>query len=127
MPVSVKYDRSAGIVRVTGDGYFSHDDEQKAARVAQTAIAQCRAEHNDLKVLIVCASMVQDADVMQSAANREAATTGPRDRVAFLCENSLTKLQASRIFKGEKCQCFLSENAAVTWLLANRETKARAA
>jgi hypothetical protein len=118
--ISVAYDERLGVVRVGGSGFLSVSDEAKAAAAAAEAMARCRAEHGDLKVLVDCSSYVQDPAVMEAAKGRRHIATERYDRIAFVFTTSLAKMQASRYFRAANRQCFVSEHAALTWLLADR-------
>ena len=118
--LTVDYDIRLGIVRLAGKGFYSLADEEMAAQQVKEAAANCKAASGDLKLLIICDAQVQRPEVMEVAAKRCENLIGLRDRAAFVFETSLAKMQASRYFRGTKQKCFISENAAITWLLADR-------
>lgn len=118
--LQTRYDPELGIVRLSGKGFFSLEDEQEAANSAREAIAACRKIHGDVKILVECDSQVQRPEVLAAAFQRCDQLERPHDRVAFLFESSLAKLQAGRFFNIANRQCFISEGAAITWLLADR-------
>jgi hypothetical protein len=118
--LTVDYDDVRGLVRLSDKGFYSPQDEAIAASAARPALAMCRATTGDLKLLVICDAQVQKPEVMEAAAKRSMGLHG-RDRAAYVFPTSLAKMQGSRFFNGPNTKCFLSENAAVTWLLAERE------
>lgn len=76
-----------------------------------------------MKMLVVTDGQVQSAEAMKLVGTQRARTASPYDRRAFVLPTSLQKLQVSRIFNSPIEQCFVSEGAAITWLLADRANR----
>lgn len=117
--LQISYDAVLGIVRFSGKGFYSLDDERNAARSARDAISRCRAINDDVRILVHGDSQVQKPEVLDAALQRYNELGRPHDRIAFVFESSLAKLQAARYFNVANRQCFISENAAIAWLRAD--------
>lgn len=119
---SLEYDEDHGLIRCAVSRHFSVEDVERQAVLAAQALDRCRARHGDLKILSIIDSAIQDGEVMVAAQRTRAAIlTGPYDRMAFVFRSSLAKQQMGGFFESTKEKAFVSENAAITWLLADRQ------
>jgi hypothetical protein len=117
---AVEYDETLGIVRCRVRKPFSVFSVQSAAEQAKAAINRCRAENGDVKALVVCDTEVQHGEVMDASVRQRAKMSGQFDRMAFIFPSSVAKAEVSQYFNPDREKAFLSENAAITWLLADR-------
>ena len=120
---SVEFDQAVGIIRCHIEGFLS--DSQVKSIIAATKIAKesCERLHGDMKMLVVTDGQVQSMEAMKMVGAQRAKIASPYDRRAFVLPTSLQKLQVSRIFNSPIEQWFVSEKAAITWLLADRENR----
>lgn len=125
----LRYDAALGLLRGRVRTGFSVADVQEESARALAAIERCRAEHGDVKMLIVSdREMPLDPQVVREAQRARAAIlTGPYDRIALVFPTSLFKAAMAQSLESEKEKAFLSENAALTWLMADRLARGLAA
>ncbi len=120
---SVEYDKTCGIIRCRIDGFLS--DNEVGLIIAPTGAAKetCKRLHGDMKMLVTSDGQVQSMEIMKMVANQRASDVGIYDPRAFVLPTSLQKLQVGRVFNLSTEKHFISENAAIMWLLANRENR----
>ncbi|MGY2733788.1 hypothetical protein [Sphingomonas sp. UYP23] len=118
---SVEFDRTAGIIRCRIEGFLLSDQVNSIIQATKLAKETCKHLHGDMKMLVVTDGQVQSVEAMKTVAVQRADKISIYDRRAFVLPTSLQKLQVSRTFNLPTEQCFISEKAAITWLLADRE------
>lgn len=117
-----------GVLTAITRGFWTVEIARAYREALLGHLHELRAKHG-LALLLVDGreSAVQPTEVVEFLSNFEAEfLLGEHDRSAYIVPSSLAKLQAKRVIKGERAQCFLSEHAAKTWLLAGRAERAAA-
>lgn len=113
-------DNKAGIVRSHLAGFWSADEAERyvAELLAHAPVARARYGH--LKFLVDARELpVQPAEVSARLVGLDAKLLHePGDRFACVVATSLLKIQAQRTLTMDAGKIFVSENAALTWLLA---------
>lgn len=113
------FDADAGILRVHSSGILEPEQIDQCFDEAGEIAKSVRANGGVMRVLV----NTRDA-IIQNKSTEERMRVGtnalylPCDRVAMLVKSSLVKAQLRRIVDDSTHQMFLSENAALTWLLA---------
>lgn len=121
---SIVYDASLGLIRCRIEGFFSDREISSVISATRQAKATCRRLHGDVKMLVTTDGQVQSPESMKAVAEQRGAQVSRYDRRAFVLPSSLQKMQVSRIFDLEHEKLFVSEQAAITWLLADRAYRA---
>ncbi len=115
----IRLDDAAGIVRVSRLALQQPSDVDRYADVLSSVLRTARQRFGKARVL---ADLRQSPVRTQTTAERlrqcNESLYRPGERVALLVETSLLKMQLRRNLIPEYQNIFMSENAAVTWLLA---------
>lgn len=117
--IVLKFDAEAGILHVRSAGLLEPRQIDQCFSEAGSIATTVRSNGDAMRVLVDA----REATI-QSGATEERMRVGtdalylPCDRVAMLVKSSLVKNQLRRIVDKATHQMFLSENAALTWLLA---------
>jgi hypothetical protein len=124
---TVDYDEATGLISCSCGGFLTVADVRAYQAASLAAIERARAAFGHVKMVIASPdAMVQSAEVMKEVGQSMWPMTDPRDRMAVIVASSLAKIQASRTFTDDRIQAFLSESAALTWLMADRQAAAAA-
>jgi hypothetical protein len=118
---TVDYDEAAGVVRCSCQGFLTLEDVQHYEMQVQDAVARCRRKEGDVRMLVLSLdAVVQSVEVAERARAGMSWMTSPHDRLAVVVASSLARLQADRMFESTRQRAFVSEVAAMEWLLADR-------
>jgi ribosome-associated translation inhibitor RaiA len=112
-------EQSGGIIRVTGQGYWSLAQVQQHFSELATTIATVRSKHGKVLALIdLTASAVQSPEVAERINRETGALYSAIDRVAIVVESPLLKMQMRRSAQVLNSSIFLSRAEAEAWLTA---------
>lgn len=125
---TVTYEEQNGLVRCTCSGFLTIEDVRAYHAESLKAIARARSAFGHVKMIVQSVdSQVQSPEVMKEVEATMWPMTDPHDRLAVIVSSSLSKMQFSRTIQSPQVQAFLSDSAALLWVMADRhELRAKA-
>ena len=121
----VEYDKRNGIIHCSCSGFLLVGDVDDYHAAVLAAMAEARRDRGFVKMIVISIdSRVQSGEVMERALQLLWPMAHPNDRMALIVDSSLAKLLASRLMDTDQRKAFLSESAALTWLMADQQAAA---
>jgi len=112
------YDRTAGIIRITVDGFWDVAMAERFAADLRKSLAEAKASGRPVLVLSDARNFaVQSPDVAAAFARIQEEQGAMRDRMAMVVSSMLGRLQGERAVAGSTTRFFATPEEAEAWLL----------
>jgi hypothetical protein len=124
---SIRFDRDAGVIRITYVGILSDEAFALYREQFWVALDEARAITPAVRLLIDARPFESWPDDSPDRIAELSNALIAEDRIALIVRSSLVKVSAKRVAHAPTVQTFVSENAAWTWLLAYENPSSSAA
>ncbi|MET0240157.1 MAG: hypothetical protein ABW184_09700 [Sphingobium sp.] len=120
--LTISYDEDNGIVCTVADRIVSPADFDRHLPQYRELLGRSRARHGrSLHLVDATFSPVQTRDTFRHISQLSSGTILPDDRCALIVKSTLHRLQMSRLPHGETRRFFTDRDAAMEWLLEERQ------